>query len=891
VYTADFAASLNQSGQLSWTNLSQHTVEYQVEWAATMEGPWTNDWADLQGIPATQDDYCVSVPMFYRVRAIVTNEDFYASDYGAPNATTINQCLSDIGQDTAILILDDSNWDIDANVTIPTNVTLQVEPGRIVYIYSSYALNINSEFDAPMTQIFDTHAISQSDTNWRSRCRVRFSNLKYDWVYPEWFGADPTDNSPDTLAVNFAADAYPRVYFNTGTWLFNNTLLLTNDNVYLKGAGMGNTTIQYDDDILDYDGHGAPNVTSQEITSRLFLVTSQYRDANGYKMAEGVDNAVIEDLTFDCSFKKLQDAGFSNITPQSCIIRGDGPRASQIEIKNFGCYEGEGFTLIMAPWCGKDTNTIIIEDCLIHTAQYPEVWHNPALVTVLDARGTIGSHSVNHLWEYSTLATQVCDVIIRNNIFRDIDLYDETNDIKAATAKLCDGATLYENNLITNCPMVTAFGGFDTGMYEDPIVIRSNRVYGGCYNAAGALRDDFGLRAWGGFIIEDNYFEVSPPHTTKELRCIAFYLSGSWPQQEVTNRPSIWGDLIIRNNTFNNLSTNNNLCWGTSIIGTTNVSDLYTDDRTWFSGLELTNNNLINCQLYIKNAPCLFNSNAVISDNACFINEHGCFSNFFEYSTGVVLPFPQPIENSDWYESPVSNSCYRATTNNTFPYNWGYSQSSSEGGGYPITRLFYESVNEPGTNNLMSDPSMEGTGTCGWSRQALEGTYGINLSTSTNYVYHGSQSLKVTMLQDYQMYLDNPSYLLSVTKSYDGSIHLSNAVIGCYIYPTTTNLVCMMSAVPRYEGSSLWGDMHYSISPRYVLQTGKWNHVQMQSSLWQSLKNVNPLGPWDELPNGMRVSINIKNDQIHPVHSNDVIYIDNVYIKTGTDLSPIICSD
>jgi hypothetical protein len=284
----------------------------------------------------------------------------------------------------------------------------------------------------------------------------------------------------------------------------------------------------------------------------------------------------------------------------------------------------------------------------------------------------------------------------------------------------------------------------------------------------------------------------------------------------------------------------------------------------------------------------LFNSNSVISDNVCVFNEFGPYSNVCDYSTGKVLPFPQPVENTDWYENPASSSRYRATTNNTFPYYAGYPPQPSGCCGYHYTRFFYESANQPGTTNLVSDPSMEGSGSCGWGVQSSP-TNGLAFEVSTNVAFHGTQSLKVTAIQDYEMYTNNATYVRCLRKVADVEGRLTNSVFGCYIYPTTTNLVCSMQMIGRFDGSDSWAANN--ISPKYVLQTGQWNHVQAAINWWPILKSVDPSRPWTNLPNGALLQITLENDQFHPIHSNDVIYIDNVYFKSGTDLSPIICSD
>jgi len=67
---------INRNGTVVWENYSnetQYATGYTVEWAPTPAGPWGQSWDQLVDIDATSATYEVSVPMFYRVMAVVTN--------------------------------------------------------------------------------------------------------------------------------------------------------------------------------------------------------------------------------------------------------------------------------------------------------------------------------------------------------------------------------------------------------------------------------------------------------------------------------------------------------------------------------------------------------------------------------------------------------------------------------------------------------------------------------------------------------------------------------------------------------------------------------------------------------------------------------------------------
>lgn len=67
--------SLSTNGELAATGLEPGTMA-SVEWAPSVEGPWSSDWAELGAVPVQGDGSIrVSVPMLYRVRGIAANPD------------------------------------------------------------------------------------------------------------------------------------------------------------------------------------------------------------------------------------------------------------------------------------------------------------------------------------------------------------------------------------------------------------------------------------------------------------------------------------------------------------------------------------------------------------------------------------------------------------------------------------------------------------------------------------------------------------------------------------------------------------------------------------------------------------------------------------------------
>jgi formylglycine-generating enzyme required for sulfatase activity len=65
---APVISSFSQNGELVCTNLAAGSMAM-VEWASSVTGPWTNNWAGLDAVMVNSNGMIrVSVPMFYRVR-------------------------------------------------------------------------------------------------------------------------------------------------------------------------------------------------------------------------------------------------------------------------------------------------------------------------------------------------------------------------------------------------------------------------------------------------------------------------------------------------------------------------------------------------------------------------------------------------------------------------------------------------------------------------------------------------------------------------------------------------------------------------------------------------------------------------------------------------------
>ena len=67
---APVITSFSQNGLLVCSNLNPGSVA-SVEWASSVTGPWTTNWAGLDAVTVDSNGtISVSVPMFYRVRGV-----------------------------------------------------------------------------------------------------------------------------------------------------------------------------------------------------------------------------------------------------------------------------------------------------------------------------------------------------------------------------------------------------------------------------------------------------------------------------------------------------------------------------------------------------------------------------------------------------------------------------------------------------------------------------------------------------------------------------------------------------------------------------------------------------------------------------------------------------
>lgn len=136
----------------------------------------------------------------------------FGTDYGSPGKSAIDAALAVIGVNERSLHLGPGTWTIDADLSIPANVTLKPERGAVLTrATGSTHLTVNGPFECGLWQCFNDNSISH---DW-----VVLGTGTVDKSYLEWWGGKG-DGTTDNSAAFFAAiNAYNVVHLGDGTYV------------------------------------------------------------------------------------------------------------------------------------------------------------------------------------------------------------------------------------------------------------------------------------------------------------------------------------------------------------------------------------------------------------------------------------------------------------------------------------------------------------------------------------------------------------------------------------------------------------------------------------------------------------------------------------------------
>jgi hypothetical protein len=154
--------------------------------------------------------------------------------YGGNFQTAINEISSSV----ALLRVPRGTWNIGANLTLPTNITLKVEQGATLSIADGKTLTVNGGFEAPLSP--GVFALNGSG-------KVNLAGIKK--IECIWFASGAgASASPWTDGFRHAynGSGENHVYhLQAGTWQDASTINVTADNVILQGDGKGLTHWHY----------------------------------------------------------------------------------------------------------------------------------------------------------------------------------------------------------------------------------------------------------------------------------------------------------------------------------------------------------------------------------------------------------------------------------------------------------------------------------------------------------------------------------------------------------------------------------------------------------------------------------------------------------------------
>lgn len=139
------------------------------------------------------------------------------------NANDLKQIMKNF---TYVII--DNDFTIDSALTVPKNVTIDFRSGKF-NILSGVTLLFNGTLKADSYQIF------------KGDGKV-LGNPKVDKIYPQWWGADPTENIDNTTAIQAAINLGDLIYFpylgKEAPYRVHNTLTLHDNTTLLGESGV-----------------------------------------------------------------------------------------------------------------------------------------------------------------------------------------------------------------------------------------------------------------------------------------------------------------------------------------------------------------------------------------------------------------------------------------------------------------------------------------------------------------------------------------------------------------------------------------------------------------------------------------------------------------------------
>jgi len=175
----------------------------------------------------------------YQIDSFPLNTIVSASDYedGSLDASTINAAITAIGSDKRTLILKSGTWTIDANVTVPANIQLELAAGAVASVSTGITLTINGDFKAPVMKVFTLNGTGS----------VTFGEGYIQKYHPEWFGFSQSEtgaNNATYLQDCIDSITAGTIKFSSGTYSIDSEISVT-DKINMVGDGINQTILDY----------------------------------------------------------------------------------------------------------------------------------------------------------------------------------------------------------------------------------------------------------------------------------------------------------------------------------------------------------------------------------------------------------------------------------------------------------------------------------------------------------------------------------------------------------------------------------------------------------------------------------------------------------------------
>ena len=143
----------------------------------------------------------------------------------------LQAAVTDLGSASGIVVISGGIWDITANYTVPSNVSLVRDHGSELRIATGVMITINGPFESPLSKAFDLVGTGL----------VAFGTGAVKEFYPQWWGAKGDGVTDDSAAIQAAINAVPSsggtVFIPTGTYLINDAIYIDRDKVNFVGDG------------------------------------------------------------------------------------------------------------------------------------------------------------------------------------------------------------------------------------------------------------------------------------------------------------------------------------------------------------------------------------------------------------------------------------------------------------------------------------------------------------------------------------------------------------------------------------------------------------------------------------------------------------------------------